>query len=67
MSETPLESFSRFNYLLLSPSKQVERKVFIEALHRLALGNFRTPRIHIPRIRFALLRGIYSFPQYFLY
>ena len=40
MPETPLESFSRFNYLL-RPSKQVERKLFIEALHRLALGNFR--------------------------
>jgi len=40
MPDRPLESFSRFNYLL-RPSKQVERKLFIEALHRLALGNFR--------------------------
>lgn len=40
MPETALESFSRFNYLL-RPSKQVERKLFIEALHRLALGDFR--------------------------
>jgi hypothetical protein len=40
MAERALESFSRFNYLL-RPSKQVERKLFIEALHRLSLGNFR--------------------------
>jgi len=30
-------SFEKFNYLL-RPSKQVERKLFIEALHRLAAG-----------------------------
>ena len=40
MPDRPVESFSRFNYLL-RPSKQVERKLFIEALHRLALGSFR--------------------------
>lgn len=32
-------SFLKFNYLL-RPSKQVERKLFIEALHRLPLGGF---------------------------
>ena len=40
MSVRPREaSFTRFNYLV-RPSKQVERKLFIEAFHRLAVGGF---------------------------
>src|SRR6266571_938299 len=37
MAITDTPSFEKFNYLL-RPSKQVERKLFIEALHRLAAG-----------------------------
>src|SRR6266849_1762893 len=39
MSEPDIPSFSRFNYLL-RPSKQIERELFIEALHRLSVGGF---------------------------
>lgn len=35
-------SFEKFNYLL-RPSKQVERKLFIEALHKLSTEGFRFP------------------------
>jgi hypothetical protein len=35
-------SFEKFNYLL-RPSKQVERKLFIEALHKLSTESFRIP------------------------
>ncbi len=35
-------SFEKFNYLL-RPSKQVERKLFIEALHKLSAVSFRIP------------------------
>jgi hypothetical protein len=37
MANAGTPSFEKFNYLL-RPSKQVERKLFIEALHRLAAG-----------------------------
>jgi hypothetical protein len=40
MSQPREASFTKFNYLL-RPSKQVERKLIIEALHRLADGGFR--------------------------
>ena len=39
MGDPEIPSFVRFNYLL-RPSKQVERKLFIEALHRLSIGGF---------------------------
>ncbi len=35
-------SFERFNYLL-RPSKQVERKLLVEAMHKLSMGGFRIP------------------------
>src|SRR5208337_456544 len=36
------ESFEKFNYLL-RPCKQVERKLFIEALHRMSMFSHRYP------------------------
>ncbi|MBI4032577.1 hypothetical protein HY374_02630 [Candidatus Berkelbacteria bacterium] len=40
MDRTQTASFLKFNYLL-RPSKQVERKLLIEALHRLSVGGVR--------------------------
>lgn len=42
MSAAGLESFEKINYLL-RPSKQVERKLFVEALHRLASLGYCVP------------------------
>jgi hypothetical protein len=42
VTEERLGSFEEINYLL-RPSKQVERKLFVEVLHRLALAGYELP------------------------